>query len=87
VIEPGPEGGRGVVSGIRGVERQRHAAVGERQVQVLNPPKDNLICDAAKVEELLGVPPSKVIDVMALRGDSVDNIPGAPGIGDKVRSN
>ncbi len=53
------------------------------KVQVLNPPKDNLICDAAKVEELLGVPPSKVVDVMALRGDSVDNIPGAPGIGDK----
>jgi DNA polymerase-1 len=52
-------------------------------VCVLNPPKDNLICDAAKVEELLGVPPSRVIDVMALRGDSVDNIPGAPGIGDK----
>ncbi len=52
-------------------------------VQVLNPPKDNLICDAAKVEEILGVPPSKVVDVMALRGDSVDNIPGAPGIGDK----
>jgi DNA polymerase-1 len=52
-------------------------------VLVLNPPKDNLICDAAKVEELLGVPPERVIDVMALRGDSVDNIPGAPGIGDK----
>jgi DNA polymerase I len=53
------------------------------RVLVLNPPKDNLICDAAKVEELLGVPPERVIDVMALRGDSVDNIPGAPGIGDK----
>jgi DNA polymerase-1 len=53
------------------------------RVLVLNPPKDNLICDAAKVEEILGVPPSRVIDVMALRGDSVDNIPGAPGIGDK----
>jgi DNA polymerase I len=53
------------------------------QVLVLNPPKDNLICDVAKVEEILGVRPSRVIDVMALRGDSIDNIPGAPGIGDK----
>jgi DNA polymerase I len=53
------------------------------RVLVLNPPKDNLICDAAKVEEILGVPPARVIDVMALRGDSIDNIPGAPGIGDK----
>jgi DNA polymerase-1 len=53
------------------------------KVQILNPPKDNLICDAAKVEEILGVPPDRVIDVMALRGDSIDNIPGAPGIGDK----
>src|SRR5512135_3712957 len=53
------------------------------RVLVLNPPKDNLICDAAKVEEILGVPPSRVVDVMALRGDSIDNIPGAPGIGDK----
>jgi DNA polymerase-1 len=53
------------------------------KVCVLNPPKDNLICDAAKVEEILGVRPEQVIDVMALRGDSIDNIPGAPGIGDK----
>jgi DNA polymerase-1 len=53
------------------------------RVLVLNPPKDNLIADAVKVEEILGVPPSRVIDVMALRGDSIDNIPGAPGIGDK----
>jgi DNA polymerase I len=53
------------------------------QVEILNPPKDNLICDAAKVEEILGVPPERVVDVMALRGDSIDNIPGAPGIGEK----
>ena len=53
------------------------------RVWVLNPPKDNLISDPAKVEEILGVPPERVVDVMALRGDSVDNIPGAPGIGDK----
>jgi len=53
------------------------------QVKILNPQKDNLILDPAKVTETLGVPPEKVVDVMALRGDSVDNIPGAPGIGDK----
>jgi len=52
-------------------------------VRILNPQKDNLILDPAKVVEVLGVPPEKVIDVMALRGDAVDNIPGAPGIGDK----
>lgn len=54
-----------------------------QHVKVLNPQKDNLILDAAKVEEVLGVPPEKVVDVMALRGDTIDNIPGAPGIGDK----
>jgi DNA polymerase-1 len=53
------------------------------RVKVLNPQKDNLILDPAKVIETLGVPPDKVVDVMALRGDTVDNIPGAPGIGDK----
>jgi len=53
------------------------------RVSILNPTKDNLVLDPAGVEATLGVPPQRVIDVMALRGDSVDNIPGAPGIGDK----
>jgi DNA polymerase-1 len=53
------------------------------QVSILNPTKDNLVLDPAGVEAALGVPPERVIDVMALRGDSIDNIPGAPGIGDK----
>jgi len=52
-------------------------------VVILNPTKDNLILDNAGVEQTLGVPPERVIDVMALRGDAIDNIPGAPGIGDK----
>jgi DNA polymerase-1 len=52
-------------------------------VSILNPTKDNLILDAAGVEKVLGVPPERVVDVMALRGDAIDNIPGAPGIGDK----
>ena len=52
-------------------------------VSILNPTKDNLILDSEGVEKILGVPPERVVDVMALRGDSIDNIPGAPGIGDK----
>lgn len=52
-------------------------------VSILNPTKDNLILDPAGVEGVLGVLPERVIDVMALRGDAIDNIPGAPGIGDK----
>ncbi|MBI3485179.1 MAG: hypothetical protein HY012_08525 [Acidobacteria bacterium] len=52
-------------------------------VRVLNPSKADLVIDAEKVQEILGVPPEQVIDVMALMGDSIDNIPGAKGIGEK----
>jgi DNA polymerase-1 len=40
-------------------------------------------CDEAWVLNKFGVPPSKVIDLLGLMGDSIDNIPGAPGIGEK----
>ena len=49
---------------------------------IVNPMKD-LLADTQKVELIVGVPPALVTAVMALRGDTVDNIPGAPGIGDK----
>jgi DNA polymerase-1 len=45
--------------------------------------KADVVVDAKKVEEILGVPPERVIDLMALMGDTVDNIPGAKGIGEK----
>ena len=48
-----------------------------------DPMKDRLI-DRDGVIEKFGVPPEKVVDVQALAGDSVDNIPGAPGIGVKT---
>lgn len=47
------------------------------RVKVLNPAKGDLVIDEKKVEELMGVPPKKVPDVMALMGDTIDNIPGA----------
>lgn len=53
------------------------------RVFMLNPMKDDEWYDSAKVEEFMGVRPSQVADLLALRGDSIDNIPGAPGIGDK----
>ena len=40
-------------------------------------------CDEAWVQNKFGVPPNKIVDLLGLMGDSVDNIPGAPGIGAK----
>jgi DNA polymerase I len=45
--------------------------------------KADILVDETKVQELLGVPAEKVVDYMALLGDTVDNIPGAKGIGEK----
>jgi len=53
------------------------------RVSMLNPAKDDERYDPAKVKEFLGVRPDQVTDLLALKGDTVDNIPGAPGIGDK----
>ena len=46
----------------------------------------NLRIGREQVIEKFGVPPEKVVDVQALCGDSVDNVPGAPGIGVKTAS-
>lgn len=55
--------------------------VGPR-VQVYNP-SSNTLYDTEQVIAKLGVRPEQVADYLALRGDAVDNIPGAPGIGEK----
>ncbi len=52
-------------------------------VCMINPMKDDLCYDATETEKYMGVRPEQVADLLALKGDSVDNIPGAPGIGDK----
>ena len=53
------------------------------RVSMLNPSKDDEWYTPAKVAEFMGVEPRQVADLLALKGDAVDNIPGAPGIGDK----
>jgi DNA polymerase-1 len=58
--------------------------VGER-VSMLDTMK-NLRIGPEQVAEKFGVSPDKVVDVQALCGDSVDNVPGAPGIGVKTAS-
>jgi len=40
-------------------------------------------CDEAWVKNKFGLPPEKIVDLLGLMGDAVDNIPGAPGIGEK----
>jgi DNA polymerase-1 len=52
-------------------------------VQMLDPMKNKMI-DSDGVHEKFGVGPERVVDVQALAGDSVDNVPGAPGIGIKT---
>ena len=52
-------------------------------VLILNTSKDDLIVDREKVLELFGVSPEQIPDLLGLWGDSSDNVPGAPGIGEK----
>ncbi|HYB58367.1 MAG TPA: DNA polymerase I [Alphaproteobacteria bacterium] len=52
-------------------------------IEMLDPIKGKTI-GSAEVAEKFGVPPEKVVDVQALAGDSVDNVPGVPGIGVKT---
>ncbi|MDX2277244.1 MAG: DNA polymerase I [Hyphomonadaceae bacterium] len=55
----------------------------ENQIELYDPMKNRKLGVEAVLEKF-GVGPDKVIDVQALIGDSVDNVPGAPGIGPKT---
>ncbi|MCH9703361.1 MAG: DNA polymerase I [Chlamydiae bacterium] len=54
------------------------------KVHVLNTWKNNLVIDPAGVEEIYGVPPHQIVDLLAIMGDSSDNIPGLKGFGPKT---
>jgi len=55
----------------------------DTHVRVFNPRDDGIWYDAAGVRDKFGVVPGQVVDVLALMGDSIDNIKGVPGIGEK----
>lgn len=77
---------RGVEQGIDVVivssDKDMLQLVNDR-VSMLNPMKNDMFYDAKATEEFMGVQPSQVADLLALKGDTIDNIPGAPGIGEK----
>src|SRR5689334_16463089 len=52
-------------------------------IKVYNPKEEGTWYDAAGVKEKFGVAPEQVVDVLALMGDTIDNIKGVPGIGEK----
>ncbi|MEW6516727.1 MAG: DNA polymerase I [candidate division FCPU426 bacterium] len=59
----------------QGVSLVKPQRAGQKEYEVLDP---------ARVEAFFGVPPTQVADVLALMGDSSDNIPGVPGVGPKT---
>src|SRR3954464_11698505 len=52
-------------------------------IRVFNPRDEGTWYDAAGVKEKFGVAPNQVVDVLALMGDTIDNVKGVPGIGEK----
>jgi DNA polymerase-1 len=60
--------------------------VGPR-IRLLRPDgKETIVVDPSGVKARFGVTPEQMVDLLSLLGDSVDNIPGAPGIGEKTAS-
>ncbi|MBI3996132.1 MAG: DNA polymerase I [Candidatus Omnitrophica bacterium] len=53
-------------------------------IKVYNPHKETLVLDVEAVRARYGIGPDQVVDLMALMGDAIDNIPSVPGIGEKT---
>ena len=67
-------------------DRDAYQLVGEG-IRVMSTSRgitETKVYDKAAVEERYGVPPELITDLMGLRGDTSDNIPGVPGIGEKT---
>ena len=75
--------GAGVRVEIASADKDLFQLVKDDTVVVWHPMQERLL-DEAGVAEFFGVPPARVVDVLALMGDSSDNIPGVRGIGEKT---
>ena len=71
-----------VVTGDR--DAYQLVAQGVRVMSTSRGITETKIYDEVAVEERYGVPPELITDLMGLRGDTSDNIPGVPGIGEKT---
>ncbi|HEV3269090.1 MAG TPA: DNA polymerase I [Candidatus Rhabdochlamydia sp.] len=56
------------------------------KIHIIHLHKDNLLIDEQKVKDQYGVEPSKIVDFLAITGDTSDNIPGLEGFGPKTAS-
>jgi DNA polymerase-1 len=74
---------RGATVRIVSSDKDLMQLIVDGQIELYDPMKQKLLGPEAVMEKF-GVGPDKVIDVQALMGDSVDNVPGAPGIGQKT---
>src|SRR3970040_2181669 len=78
---------RAVVSGLSvaivSIDKDFFQLVRDGSIRVYDPRDDGAWFDEAGVAEKFGVKPSQVVDVLALVGDSSDNVSGVPGIGKK----
>jgi DNA polymerase-1 len=75
--------GAGVRVEVASADKDLFQLVKDDAVVVWHPVQERLL-DEAGVTEFFGVPPGRVVDVLALMGDSSDNIPGVRGIGEKT---
>ena len=74
---------KGIRTVIVSSDKDLMQLVKKDSVCMLDPIKQTRICEP-EVFEKFGVSPDKVVDIQALAGDSVDNVPGVPGIGIKT---
>jgi DNA polymerase I len=74
---------RGAIVRIVSSDKDLMQLIVDGQIELYDPMKSKMLGPEAVMEKF-GVGPDKVIDVQALMGDSVDNVPGAPGIGPKT---